>query len=129
MIRAALPALLWLLSAGNAWACLPGFEAAARLQRGGTTLAYQSQPAPIPLGQPFALDIAICPAPRSLAVDAHMPAHRHGMNYQPSITNPAPGRYRAEGLVLHMPGAWEFVFELGLADGQRQRLTAAYQVQ
>ena len=34
------------------------------------------------------------------------------MNYAPAVKPPAPGRWRAEGLMFHMPGKWEFVFEL-----------------
>ena len=56
------------------------------------------------------------PAPESLKVDAHMPEHRHGMNYAPTLKALGPGRWRAEGLMLHMPGRWEFVFEVRGAD-------------
>jgi cytochrome c peroxidase len=66
------------------------------------------------------MEIAACaktgPAPKSLKVDAHMPEHRHGMNYAPKVTTLAAGRWRAEGLMLHMPGKWEFVF---VVDGER----------
>ena len=41
-----------------------------------------------------------------------MPEHRHGMNYAPSVTRLGPQRWRAEGLMFHMPGKWEFIFEL-----------------
>jgi cytochrome c peroxidase len=56
------------------------------------------------------------PAPKTLKVDAHMPAHRHGMNYAPKVTALGPGRWRAEGLLFHMPGRWELVF---VVDGDR----------
>ena len=59
-----------------------------------------------------------------LEVDAHMPAHRHGMNYLPSVTTSSAGRHRAEGLMFHMPGRWEFVFVLR-AGGAVERLTHA----
>lgn len=127
-MRLLLAGMLALLP-GAAFACLPGFEQAMSTRAGGYTLAFKSQPAPIPVGTPFVLDLAVCPTPQGLSVDAHMPAHRHGMNYKPSLTVVAPGRYRAEGLVLHMPGDWEFVFEVSTADGRRERLTAAYQAQ
>ena len=45
-----------------------------------------------------------------------MPEHRHGMNYKPEVKRLAPGRWRAEGLMFHMPGKWEFVFTV---DGER----------
>ena len=41
-----------------------------------------------------------------------MPDHRHGMNYTPAIRALGSGRFRAEGLLLHMPGRWEFVFRV-----------------
>jgi hypothetical protein len=45
------------------------------------------------------------------------------MNYKPTVTASAPGRFRAEGLMFHMPGRWQFVFEVG--DGRRSdRVTA-----
>jgi hypothetical protein len=80
-------------------------------------VAFRPEPA-VAVSRHFALDIVVCPkagAPRpaTLDVDAVMPAHRHGMNYRPSVTATAPGRWRAEGLLLHMPGAWEFRFDVG----------------
>jgi hypothetical protein len=42
-----------------------------------------------------------------------MPEHRHGMNYQPGLEPMGGGRYRSEGWLFHMPGRWEFVFDLG----------------
>ena len=47
-----------------------------------------------------------------LTLDAFMPAHGHGMNYQPNITEVARNgdavQYRVEGVVLHMPGNWQW---------------------
>ena len=74
------------------------------------------QPAPLALGRMFALDIVLCappgqPLPITLAVDAWMPAHRHGMNYRATVRALGDGRYRAEGLMLHMPGHWQLRFD------------------
>ena len=85
-------------------------------------LAFAPVPAPLPLGRHFALDIVVCPAPGSVAptlraVDAEMPAHRHGMNYRPGVQALGPGRWRADGLMLHMPGAWRLWFELDPGPG------------
>ena len=38
------------------------------------------------------------------------------------------GRYRATGLLFHMPGEWEFVFVLR-ADGATQRLVRGLRVE
>jgi hypothetical protein len=51
-----------------------------------------------------------------------MPEHRHGMNYKPSIKPAAGGRYRADGLMFHMPGRWEIIFEVRAA-GSTDRMT------
>ena len=81
-------------------------------------LSYRTLPAKIPVGQHFEVLFAVCPK-RSAAmagpvkVDAHMPEHRHGMNYAPSVRALGGGRYRSEGWLFHMPGRWEFVFEVG----------------
>lgn len=103
---------LWLvLLAPAAQACeLPGGPA-ERLQSATHTILYRAAPA-LRVGAHFALELAVCPAPGELLVDAWMPEHRHGMNYRPSVTALGDGRYRAEGLLFHMPGRWEFLFEL-----------------
>ena len=105
--------------------CGDALPAAHRLlaENSKLQLAFAPQPAPLPLGRHFALDIVLCPAagqamPNTLTVDADMPAHRHGMNYRATVTPLGDGRFRAEGLLLHMPGRWRFSFELPGAAGQ-----------
>lgn len=110
-----------------AHACLPGFEGAAQAKGGPYVVAFRTDPVSIRGSQFFALDIAVCPAVAEIKVDAHMPAHRHGMNYHPTVSTVAPGRFRAEGLMLHMPGAWEFVFDVSGPEG-RQRIAWPYQL-
>ncbi len=122
---------LWLLAAAAltfpVWACNEG----TRLESARFVVAYQSEP--IEVAKHFALDIRVCPksgqpAPESLKVDAHMPEHRHGMNYAPTVKAVAPGRWRAEGLMLHMPGRWEMVFEVsaaGITDRTAHRVEVA----
>jgi hypothetical protein len=91
-------------------------------------VAFATHPAPIATGAHFALEVAVCPrggaaSPRALAVDAVMPEHRHGMNYRPTITVLGPGRYRAEGLMFHMPGRWDLLFDVDGGAGT-ERLVA-----
>lgn len=98
-----------------------------QLRGGGHALAYVALPPPLAVGRHFALDIVVCPRPGAapplaLRVDADMPAHRHGMNYRPTVRTLGDGRYRAEGLLLHMPGRWRLLFELSL-DGRIERLS------
>jgi hypothetical protein len=108
---AAVAALALLLPAAAPLACElpPG----TRVQGKQHSLSYKTLPERIAVGQHFVLELAVCPAPERLRLDAHMPEHRHGMNYEPSLQPVAPGRYRAEGWLFHMPGRWEFVFDLG----------------
>jgi hypothetical protein len=89
-------------------------------------LAYAPRQGPIVQGRPFSLDIVVCPLgsasmPIALRVQADMPAHGHGMNYQPTVRSMGDGRYRADGLMLHMAGRWRLQFELS-ADGRLERL-------
>lgn len=41
-----------------------------------------------------------------------MPAHGHGMNYKAEIKALGRGRFQADGLLFHMPGRWEIVFDV-----------------
>jgi len=88
-------------------------------------LAWRSDPAPVPVGRLFALEVAVCPrgagGAATLAVDARMPGHGHGMNYKPSVKPAGDGRYRVEGMMFHMPGQWELAFELR-EGGRTERL-------
>jgi len=113
-MRALLVALL--VAAPAATACeLPG-GAAQKIQSGKYLVLYRANPAPLKVGQHFALEFAVCPAPESVRVDASMPEHKHGMNYRPTVTGSGEGPYRAEGLMLHMAGKWELVFEVRAKD-------------
>lgn len=83
----------------------------------------------IEVSETFAIDVRACPADAELIrVDAVMPAHRHGMNYKPSIEAISPGRWRVRGLLWHMRGAWELSFELRHA-GRVQTLRRGIELQ
>jgi hypothetical protein len=89
-------------------------------------LAFRPDPIRIEVGQPFSLLLNVCtrrggPA-ELLAVDSTMPEHKHGMNYAPTIVSRGDGRFRVEGMVFHMPGTWEVVFDVR-SDGKTERLT------
>ncbi|MGH8739893.1 MAG: cytochrome-c peroxidase [Burkholderiales bacterium] len=119
-------ALAAALAASPACACIPRLEG-TRVESAGYVIAFKAEP--VSVAKHFALEVAACarpghPAPEQLKVDAHMPEHRHGMNYAPAVKALAPGRWRAEGLMLHMPGRWEFVFELR-GGGKSERLAHA----
>ncbi len=111
-----------MMLSGAAWACtpeLPGGQGgkAQIIESGKYALAYRTQPEKILIGQHFVVELALCAkdgaaAPESVRVDAHMPEHRHGMNYKTTVTSSGAGKYRAEGLMFHMPGRWEYIFEV-----------------
>jgi YtkA-like len=129
---------------GLAAVAIPGIVAAqdcgaalgagvARAESKSYVVAWRPEPQPIVVSRHFALEIVVCPKngapqPRSLAVDATMPAHRHGMNYKPAVNALAEGRYRAEGLMFHMPGRWEFAFDVAGRDGV-ERVRAGFDLQ
>jgi len=112
--------------AGLAGACEPALKG-TRLESQRFVLAFRSEA--VSVARHFALEVAVCAktpaAPESIKVDAHMPEHRHGMNYAPEVRQTAPGRWRAEGLMFHMPGNWEFVFEIRAA-GKSDRLASRF---
>jgi len=116
--------------AADAAACGEALGAAAQRVSGGRfEIAFRPVPAPIAPGIHFSLDVAVCARPGAappvgLRVDAVMPEHRHGMNYRPSITAEGAGRFRADGLMFHMPGRWDVVFEIATGEGT-ERLVAS----
>ena len=98
---------------------LPGADDTVRRTRvPELEIAWRPVAGAIELGRPFSIEFVLCPrlasAPpidRSTG-DAWMPAHRHGMNYRPTLAGTPPAPLRADGLLFHMPGRWEIVFEL-----------------
>lgn len=116
-------AALWLAAAAvaPASACTLPADAGATLADGPVQLAWRADPAPA-VGRGFVLHLLVCPAQaRLLRVDATMPEHRHGMNYRPSLHALGDGRWRADGLLWHMPGRWELRFDVE-AGGTRHTL-------
>lgn len=82
---------------------------------GGSEVLAMPEPAPLEVGRQFALRLALCGDASGWTVrevDARMPQHGHGINYRASVSAEAEeGTYRAEGLLLHMPGRWRFSVE------------------
>jgi hypothetical protein len=103
-----------------------------RAQGARYTVYFRATPTP-EVGRHFALIISVCSLngakhPESVIVDARMPSHGHGMNYRPTITALKPARYRAEGLMFHMPGIWEIAFVVRDAE-IAERITHTIKVQ
>ena len=112
-----------------------GCDAGPGVLRGETprvALAFRTTPAAIKVGELFSLQAEVCPQPgvsvTGLKVDAGMPAHKHGMNYQPRVSHTGPGKYTATGLMFHMPGQWQFAFDVETSAG-RERIRVDYTAQ
>jgi len=91
------------------------------LTDGGSYYIYwDSIPPIIPFNQPFSLsamvhdgaDRSLMYTDRELLVDATMPAHEHGMETIPEVTRSESGVYTVDGMLFHMAGEWELVFQV-----------------
>lgn len=126
---------LLLIGGAQALACqMPVLDSARTLgDDKGFALAWRFVPAKPKIGEFFAVEFAVCnrnaPATsETLRIDATMPAHRHGMNFQPRIAAIGPNIYRAEGMMFHMPGKWQLAFEQR-APGGPARVTADIEIE
>ena len=90
----------------------PGFAPRARVEAAGVTVLFRTVPETIEVGRHFVVEAVVCPRAPGLRVDARMPEHRHGMNYGPRVSARADGVHVAEGLLFHMPGRWQLVFDV-----------------
>ena len=121
-----LAAVLLVPLASAAQTCSPSLPGGKQVESARYSVGYLTVPDKVSVGKHFALELAVCPkegtqGPESVRVDAHMPEHRHGMNYKAHVAHVGGGRYRAEGLMFHMPGRWEFVVDVR-SDGKTDRL-------
>jgi hypothetical protein len=55
-----------------------------------------------------------------VSVDADMPAHRHGMNTKPEISEIEAHQFRADGMLFHMSGHWVITVEVTGKTGPEQ---------
>jgi len=90
-------------------------------------LAMETNPTPIQVGKVFSARLHICdhqarPFTGRLKAGATMPLHKHGMNYRPSVSVLGDGKFRLDGYVFHMPGMWQFSFDLKASDGTERLL-------
>jgi hypothetical protein len=101
----------------SAQSCADALEGALRADSSGYAVVFRTQPDRIEVGRHFTVDLIVCPkagvgAADVVRVDGFMPEHGHGMNYKAALKALGGGRYRAEGLMFHMPGHWDFIFEV-----------------
>jgi hypothetical protein len=114
--RALIAAFAVAAAGGIARACElpPG----TRVESPRLALSFQTIPGKVAVGEQFVLELSACaktgaPLSGQVKLDAYMPEHRHGMNYRASVKPMGGGRFRSEGWLFHMPGRWEFIFDLG----------------
>lgn len=99
---------------------------------GDQTAGFLSAPS-IRVSEPFSADLVVCHQGVDLVqLDAVMPKHGHGMNYRSALTSvssdPQSSVFRAEGLLLHMPGQWQWRVKVRVA-GQTETLKADFSIQ
>jgi hypothetical protein len=101
----------------HAQSCAPDMRGVQHAESARYVVAYRFQPEKPEVSAHFAIDLVVCPkrgspSAEAVRVDARMPAHGHGMNYVAKVKVLGDGRYRADGLMFHMPGRWELVFDV-----------------
>ena len=112
-------------------ACAPGEGILiAEVKSNPYSITFASISEAIRIGEQFSVIAVVCDQKGTLAdvnfsMDAWMPHHNHGMNYRPKITKKSAGRFLVEGLMMHMPGMWQFTFKIGEGDST-VRLTSDY---
>lgn len=127
MLRICAGLAAWMFTFAAAAQSCPPLEGAHKLESDRYVVSYRTQPAKIAVGQHFTVEMAVCPkpgqpAPESVRVDGFMPEHNHGMNYKPTVKPAGTGRYDASGLMFHMPGKWDFIFEVR-GGGKMEKMT------
>lgn len=74
------------------------------------TMQIQLNPKDVPLNAPFDATVTVCSQlerlPSRVTVDATMPVHKHGMNYEPKMERVERRQYQVKNLLFHMPGVW-----------------------
>ncbi len=94
---------------------------------GTWAIAWRPVGGAIPPLDPFSVEVVVrdpsggeIPVGLGVLVDATMPHHGHGMNVEPRITRRGDAEggatFIAEGMLLHMPGRWEFTVDVVQGD-------------
>lgn len=118
----------------NSSACEVAGNADFLLNDGGQYMAKLQTLNSINVSEPVKVRVTVCGevlAIKEFMLDASMPAHGHGTNYLPSVEQieqtPHYSVFEVEGLVMHMPGQWQWDMEIVNADSQ-QTLTHEFMV-
>jgi hypothetical protein len=114
----------------------PDGKTTALSNAGTWRVTWRAGPGTIPLNEGFSIDVWIEDASDperklesiSLAVDAAMPDHGHGMNRKPRVTRNTDGSFRVDGMMFHMPGYWELYLDV-LRGAIRERAQFAVELE
>src|SRR4029453_3681476 len=103
------------------------FGAPRRLESSDLVVLFRTVPSPIEIGQHFTVEALVCPTPpigaaAGFLADPPLPEAPHGINSRARVFRKADGIYVAEGLLFHMPGLWQLMFDVERA-GRLERLT------
>jgi len=103
------------------------WPATRKTDRGNFTVTIQPRGGGIATNKHFSLDVRVVPsaeagAPASVAVDADMPSHGHGMNTKPETFHEGGERYRADGMLFHMEGDWSISVEIATRSAKERAL-------
>ena len=105
-----------LISFANKPLCITSNEHQNSVRMGTVILNYQFVPENLTTGIHTDMLISLCesdqPFEGSVKVDANMPDHGHGMNYQAELKQVNNGEFIASGLYFHMPGSWQISIRL-----------------
>jgi hypothetical protein len=110
---------------------IPTPDRSALTRPGQYRVSWRPADGEVPLNQYFDLEISVertQPKPLSgveIRFDARMPEHGHGMNVRPRVVAEGDGRYRVDGVLLHMAGRWVFEIEVAV---EEQVERAAFEV-
>ena len=103
------------------------FEGVTSAQSDGGSffVEYTPNPDPIPVSDEFSLTIVVhdgadtetvLSSVDSVAIDADMPEHGHGMNVVPEVVDNGDGSFTASPFAFHMPGYWEIYVDVTVGD-------------
>lgn len=115
LFRRLLATSLFIVIAPITFAC--EVDNGKKTSAGNITLSYKILSESLTVSQPFSIEIKLCEmgepmVPKQLKVNAEMPAHGHGMNYQPTIKPLDQGHYQVDNFVFHMMGNWVLTIDV-----------------
>jgi hypothetical protein len=111
----------------NSASCNPKDGWLEALSADGSSL-FVKPVSPPQLSKLFSAQIASCAdvSVKIQAIDVVMPEHRHGMNYKPQFEQINAATVKANGLLLHMLGRWQWQLDASLGNGPVKRYVASF---